>query len=107
MSQCVVSVQKLRAWICAHPVDSNSVQKKMQVCCSSYISPGLCLIMLIHLQALMRAIPSAVTVLISESVIIAGSSPARAGGARRHVSVSNFARAVERYLLVHDAILFI
>lgn len=73
---CVVSSQRLRAWICAHPIDSRSLQKKT--------------------QALMRAVPSSITALISESVVIAGSSPAHAGGARRHVTVSNFVRAVDR-----------
>ena len=48
----------------------------------------------------MRAVPSSVTALISEAVV-SGSTPAPAiggngGGARKHVTVSNFARVVDR-----------
>ena len=41
----------------------------------------------------MRAIPTAVTTLVSESVVSAGGQE---GGGRRHVTVSNFVRVAER-----------
>jgi hypothetical protein len=40
----------------------------------------------------MRAVPSSVTALISEAVVGAGGG----GSGRKHVTVSNFARAVDR-----------